>query len=79
MIGSFLSVVRGMKKAPESAPSALLAETVLSDCCGYWIALFRATKSGTVFVLSRPAYVFCTIPIARLPKLLIYLVFWAVS
>jgi hypothetical protein len=64
-----------MKKAPESSPSALLIGTVLSGCCGLWIALFRATKSGTLFLSHRPAYVFCTIPIARLPKLLIYLVF----
>jgi hypothetical protein len=57
----------GMKKAPESAPSALLAGTVLSSCRGYWIALIWATKSGTALSLDRPAHVFCTIPIARLP------------
>jgi hypothetical protein len=79
MIGSFLSLFLGMKKAPGSAPSALLAETVLSGCCGYWIALIWAAKSGTVLSLDRPAYVFCTIPIARLPELLIYLVFQVVS
>jgi hypothetical protein len=50
----------GMKKAPGSSPSALLVGTVLSGCCGLWIAPVWGNKKrdGVRFRPSRLCFLY---------------------